>query len=205
MYDRSAVTPDPLLLAAIRAVARTGDPDATLDELLEIGLRAAGADRAAAFLWAAERGGLALAGSRGYPADDLPALEAAVGATDHPVQLAAQERIQTIEQTGREWPRARRRGRSSLGRDGIEEPIGALALEADAAPTADVAERIGALADLVAVVVDRARLAENAAERIDWAERVVELGRPDRTRERAHRCRASWSSRSCAPRARSRS
>ena len=66
--------PDPLVLAAIRAVARSGDPDATLDELLEIALRAAGAERAAAFLWDAGRGGLALAGSRGYAADDLPAL-----------------------------------------------------------------------------------------------------------------------------------
>ncbi len=28
MYDRPALTPDPLLLAAIRAVARSGDPDA---------------------------------------------------------------------------------------------------------------------------------------------------------------------------------
>lgn len=172
MYDRPAVTPDPLLLAAIRAVARSGDPDATLDELLEIGLRAAGADRAAAFLWDAERGGLALAGFRGYEAEDLPALEAAVAAADHPVQLAAQERIQT---TGK--PKAGGRVLAAwpvvVGRDGIEEPIGALAFEADTAPGADVAERIGALADLLAVVVDRARMAENAAERVDWAERVA--------------------------------
>lgn len=172
MYDRAAVTPDPLLLAAIRAVARSADPDATLAELLEIVLRTAGAERAAAFLWDAERGGLALAGSRGYAADDLPGLEAAVGAADHPVQLAAQERIQTSSgpaDGGRvlaAWPVV-------VGRDGIEEPVGALALEADAAPAADLAERIAALADLVAVVVDRARLAEDAAERIDWAERVA--------------------------------
>lgn len=172
MYDRAAVTPDPLLLAAIRAVARSGDPDATLDELMEIGLRATGADRAAAFLWDSERGGLALAGSRGYEPEALPALEAAVGAADHPVQLAAQERIQTSSEPGASgrvlvaWPVV-------VGKDGIEEPIGALALEADAAPAADVAERIAAIADLIAVVVDRARLAENAAERIDWAERVA--------------------------------
>ncbi len=104
------MTPDPLLLAAIRAVARSGDPDATLDELLEIGLRAASADRAAAFLWDSEAGGLALAGSRGYPPDDVPALEAAVGDADHPVKLAAEERIQTNgrpEASGRvlvAWP-----------------------------------------------------------------------------------------------------
>ena len=81
MYDRAAVTPDPLLLAAIRVVARSGDPDATLDELLEIGLRATGADRAGAFLWDAGRGGLALAGSRGYSAHDVPALEKEYRAT----------------------------------------------------------------------------------------------------------------------------
>lgn len=166
------MTPDPLLLAAIRAVARSGDPDATLDELLEIGLRAAGGDRASAFLWDSEAGGLALAGARGYPPDDLPALESAVAGGDNPIKLAAEERIQTIGQpdaNGRvlvAWPVV-------VGRDGIEEPVGALALEVDHAPDADVGERVAALADLVAVVVDRARVATNAAERIDWAERVA--------------------------------
>ena len=166
------MTPDPLLLAAIRAVARSGDPDATLDELLEIGLRAAGADRAAAFLWDSDLGGLALAGARGYPPDDLPALEDAVRHAEHPVRLAAEERIQTVGQPADEgralvsWPVV-------VGRDGIEEPIGALALECEQVPEADVAERIAALADLVAIVVDRARMATNAEERIEWAERVA--------------------------------
>jgi diguanylate cyclase (GGDEF)-like protein len=166
------LTPDPLLLAAIRAVARSGDPDATLAELLEIGLRAAGADRAAAFLWDADAGGLALAGARGYPPDDIPAVEGAVSGEDHPVRLAAEERIQTVgrpDSNGRvlvAWPIV-------VGRDGIEEPIGAVSLEVDHAPDADVGERVAALADLIAVVVDRARLATNAAERIDWAERVA--------------------------------
>jgi diguanylate cyclase (GGDEF)-like protein len=167
------LTPDPLLLAAIRSVARSGDPDATLDELLEIGLRAAGADRAAAFLWDADAGGLALAGARGYPPDDLSALEDAVmNGREHPIRLAAEERIQTTGQPESEgrlllaWPIV-------IGRDGIEEPVGALAFEVETAPDADVSERVAALADLVAVVVDRARLATNAAERIDWAERVA--------------------------------
>jgi diguanylate cyclase (GGDEF)-like protein len=171
VYDRAALTPDPLLLAAIRAVARSGDPEATLDELLEIGLRAAGADRAAAFLWVTEPGGLAVAGARGYAPDDLPALEKAVAAPDHAAQLAAQERIQTSSQgaDGRvlsAWPIV-------VGRDGIEEPIGAFAVESDAAPGADVSRRLAALADLAAIVVDRARVASNAEERIDWAERLA--------------------------------
>jgi diguanylate cyclase (GGDEF)-like protein len=172
VYDRPTVTPDPLLLAAIRAVARSGDPDTTLDELLEICLRAAGADRAAAFLWDAAHGGLAIAGARGYDDSDLEALGASIVAEDHPVQLAAQERIQTASQPSpgqrltAAWPVV-------VGRDGIEEPIGAISLEVDEPPTGETAERIGALADLIAIVVDRARLAENAAERIDWAERVA--------------------------------
>ena len=139
MYDRAAVTPDPLLLAAIRAVARSADPDATLSELLEIVLRSAGAERAAAFLWDADRGGLALAGSRGYAADDLPAFEASVSGADHPVQLAAQERIQTS--SGADGGRVLAAWPVVVGRDGIEEPVGALAVEADAAPAADVADR----------------------------------------------------------------
>jgi len=172
VYDRPTVTPDPLLIAAVRAVARSGDPDATLDELLEICLRAAGAERGAAFLWDAGRGGLATAGARGYAESELEALEAAVAAEDHPVQLAAQERIQTTSDPDdgggllAAWPIV-------VGRDGIEEPVGALAVELSASPPGAIAERLAALADLIAIVVDRARLAENAAERIDWAERVA--------------------------------
>ena len=164
------LTPD-LLLAAIRAVARSGDPDATLDELLEICLRAAGADRAAAFLWDSDAGGLA---SREPAATRRTTRRpsSAAGSADHPVKLAAEERIQTVgrpDADGRvlvAWPIV-------VGRDGIEEPIGALALEVDHTPDGDAGERVAAPSDLVAVVVDRARLATNAAERIDWAERVA--------------------------------
>ncbi|HUQ43304.1 MAG TPA: sensor domain-containing diguanylate cyclase [Candidatus Limnocylindria bacterium] len=165
------MSPDPLLLAAIRAVARSADPETTLDELLEIALRASGADRAAAFLWDSEQGGLALAAARGYPDEDLPALESAAGQADHAIQLAAQERIQTNSEAD---PAGRVLSAFPIvvGRDGIEEPVGALAYEADGGPAPEVAERIAAIADLVAVIVDRARLATNAAERIDWAERV---------------------------------
>jgi diguanylate cyclase (GGDEF)-like protein len=171
VYDRPALTPDPLLLAAIRAVARSDDPDATVDELLEITLRATGADRAAAYLWDADRGGLAVAAARGYDEGDLAGLEAAATDEGSPVQLAAQERIQATGDAGEggrvtlAWPIV-------IGREGIEEPVGALAVESDGASAADGTERVGAIADLIAVVVDRARLATSAAERIDWAERV---------------------------------
>jgi len=171
VYDRAALTADPLLLAAIRAVARSDDPDATLDELLEITLRATGAERVAAYLWDGERGGLAVAAARGYDDDAVPGLESAAASAGSAILLAAQERIQAGSDASADgavtsaWPVV-------IGREGIEEPVGALAIEADAAPDPDIAERVAAVADLIAVVVDRARLATNAAERIDWAERV---------------------------------
>jgi diguanylate cyclase (GGDEF)-like protein len=166
------LTSDPLLLAAIRDVARSDDPDATVDALLEITLRATGADRAAAYLWDGERGGLAVAAGRGYAEDGLAELEAAALSDTSPIQLAAQERIQASGEADADgritsaWPVV-------IGREGIEEPVGALAIEGESAPDPDASERVAAIADLIAVVVDRARLATNAAERIDWAERVT--------------------------------
>jgi diguanylate cyclase (GGDEF)-like protein len=166
------VTPDPLLIAAIRAVARSDDPDATLDELLEIVLRTSGADRIAAYLWDGERGGLAVAATRGYADDAVEELEAGAAGPDSTIQLAAQERIRVTGEASADgrvtsaWPVV-------IGREGIEEPVGALAIDAEGPPEPDVSERVAAIADLVAVVVDRARLATNAAERIDWAERVA--------------------------------
>ncbi len=173
MYDPSALSHDPLLLAAIRSAAHGASPEAAVDELLEIALRLSGAGRAAAFLWDAERGGLALAGSRGVPPDDLPALVAAATAPDHPIHLAATERLQTSgpglssdDGTLAAWPIV-------VGRDGIEEPVGALAVEAAESIGAEEAARIAALADLVGLTVDRARLSGEAGERTDWAERVA--------------------------------
>jgi diguanylate cyclase (GGDEF)-like protein len=168
VYDRAALTPDPLLLAAIRAVARSSDAEATLDELLEIGLRVTGAERAAAYLWDAEQGGLAIAAARGFSEEELAAGRAAKPAQT--VELAAQERIQASGEAadGRTlsaWPIV-------VGRDGIEEPVGALALEGAGPAAADITERVGALADLAGIVVDRARMATDAAERGDWAERL---------------------------------
>jgi diguanylate cyclase (GGDEF)-like protein len=171
VYDRPALTPDPLLLAAIRAVARTSDPDAALDELLEIGLRVSGAERAAALLWDADRGRLVVAASRGLAPDDLAAFEAGIAESGHPVQLAAHERLQTSTPASADgrvtsgWPIV-------IGRGGIEEPIGALSLEGGETPTADVIERVTALADLVAIAIDRARLASDASEHSEWLERV---------------------------------
>jgi diguanylate cyclase (GGDEF)-like protein len=165
---------DPLILAAVRAVARDPDPDTTLAELLEIALRIAGAERAAAFLWDADQGELAVAGARGLPPDDLPSWQTAARAPEHPIYLAAHERLQTSRpvdpgvEPGRTiaaWPLV-------VGRDGIEEPIGALALEGPEPTDAEANERLATVADLIALAVDRARLASDLGERSEWNERI---------------------------------
>lgn len=173
MYDRRALSTDPLLVAAVRAAAHAASPEMALDELLEIALRATGSSRAMAFLWEGDRGGLAVAGSRGVDADEIPALESAVAAADHPVQLAATERLRTSGPAGggasstlSAWPIV-------VGRDGIEEPVGALALVAEADIGPEHAERIGAIADLIGLTVDRSRLLGEAGEQVDWIERVA--------------------------------
>jgi len=173
VYDRRALSTDPLLVAATRAAAHAASPETALDELLEIALRSTGATRAVAYLWDGERGGLAVAGSRGVTPDEIPALEAAAAAAEHPVQLAATERLHTsgpadggASGTLSAWPIV-------IGRDGIEEPVGALALVADEGIGPDDAERVDAIADLIGLTVDRSRLVGEAGEQVDWIERVA--------------------------------
>jgi len=173
VYDRRALTTDPLLLAGIRAAAHAESPEASLDELLEIALRSTGAGQAVAFLWDGDRGGLAVAASRGVPLDDLASLEAAAASADHPAQLAATERLQTSGPIGEAGPSTLSAWPIVIGRDGIEEPVGALALVADEVVAPEGAERIAAIADLIGLTVDRSRLVGEAGEQVDWIERVA--------------------------------
>ncbi|HYN69565.1 MAG TPA: GGDEF domain-containing protein [Candidatus Eisenbacteria bacterium] len=177
MGQETIATPEPILASAIAAVARGADGDATLADLLRLATEASGADSAAAFLWDSERAGLALAGSVGIPADDVPAYETAVAASEHPVARTSVERIPAVAEAPAgpgqakftaAWPLVVRR-------DGTEEPIGTLALGRAAPwmPSEAAASRLAAIADLVAIAVDRERLASLVDERADWLERVA--------------------------------
>ncbi len=167
MYDRPAVSPEPLLLAAIRAVAQTADPDAALDALLEIAAEASGANGAAALLWDSDRGALALAGARGLTDDMGRDLETRAASPGDPMHRAAHDRIRVID-GGRllAWPIV-------VAGGGVEEPLGVLALLDG--PTLDDAtgEVVAGIADLIGLTVDRARLAGDSAERSDWHDRVA--------------------------------
>src|SRR5262249_60873691 len=62
-----------------------------------------------------------------------------------------------------------------VSRSGIEEGIGAIALEFPSLAAADAADAtfLGLVADVAALAVDRSRLAATAAERSEWFERLA--------------------------------
>lgn len=177
MYDRPAVTSDALLRDAIRAVARTHDSEATLEELLRLAIDAGGGRAGAALLWDSDRAGLAVAGSRGLRPGEAEALEAAAAMAGDPVNRAAHDRIASLAEMSAgaggdrlsAWPIA-------IVSDGVEEPLGVLVVLPGASGSGGAAggdpADAASIAELVGVVVDRARLASDGAERSDWVERV---------------------------------
>jgi len=164
---------DATLQDAIRAVARGRSPDATLDDLLRLAAESAGGRAAAALLWDADRAGLAVAGARGLGDDDTARLEAAAATDADPVHRAAHDRVVSHGQKSAgadgpvsAWP-------IGVVSDGVEEPLGVLVvLGAGEAGGAEAGDDLAAIADLVGLTVDRARLASDGAERSDWVERV---------------------------------
>lgn len=176
MSDRTPGTSDPTLVAAIAEVTRGTDEDATLHALLGIGAEMLGASLGAAYLWDTDREALALAGAIGVPAERLVAFEAAVADPANPVTRAAMERVRILDApmpfpdgdgVVAAWPIV-------IVRDGVEEPVGAIAFSRPVPWAIDPidAERAAAIADLVALTVDRARTASLLAERAEWFERV---------------------------------
>jgi diguanylate cyclase (GGDEF)-like protein len=178
VYDRPAVSSDPLLHRAIRAVARGTEPESTLDELLDLALDMSHGSSAAALLWDADRQALAVAGSKGFAEDSIPLIEASAANASDPIHRAAHDRVRVLDELtpGADpggmrvsaWPIV-------VASSGVEEPIGALAIHEDQSASGgspDIANGVQAIADLIAITVDRTRLATEGAERADWIERV---------------------------------
>lgn len=173
-----ANTPDSGLAAAAAIVARGQSPDADLAAILELAVRGLGADRGSVFLWDADRASLALAASFGFAEGADLALEADVTSDpDHPIARTAHDQApilgvavtkrETGPRVGAAWP-------LRIAHDGVEEPIGALAVSRAGSWSVSETDAalLGAFADLVAVTVDRTRLVAMASERTEWAERV---------------------------------
>lgn len=180
MADRARLesTLDSKLVTGVSIVARGGTPEADLAALLELAVDAVGGERGSVFVWDVERGGLAMAGSFGFAAGAAGILEAAVaGDSEHPIARTAHGRAGNVategvapdgtQRTGATWP-------LRVAHDGVEEPIGVLAISRAGAWTMKGHETalLAAFADLIAITVDRARLTATANERTDWSERM---------------------------------
>ncbi|MBF8290380.1 MAG: hypothetical protein HW391_1348 [Chloroflexi bacterium] len=180
MPDRpSHDTADAVLAAAVAIVARGRTPDEDLVAILAMATRALGADLGSVFLWDAERGGLALAASVGFPDGAVTTFEASVaGNPEHPIARTAHGQTAVLGVAGATpdgtatvdatWP-------LRIAHDGVEEPIGALAISRTGAWAVGEtgSTLLAAFADLIAITVDRTRLTAMAAERSEWAERVT--------------------------------
>jgi diguanylate cyclase (GGDEF)-like protein len=172
--ERLSGTSDPTINSAIRAVARGRDPDETLGALLGAALTACGGTRAVALLWDGPAEALRVAGGLGLAEGDGEAYAAAAADRAGAIAIAAHDRQAVLDGSDPvhagsvlwAWP--------LIAGGGDDEPVGALALSRPAPATIDPvdAERVAAVADLVGLLVDRARLVANAEERGDWLERV---------------------------------
>jgi diguanylate cyclase (GGDEF)-like protein len=170
-------SPDVILAAAVAIVARGRTPDDDLRTILDQLVGAVGASAASVFLWDAERGALALAASVGLDGPAAEALEAAVGADpEHPIARTAHD--QAPELAVESGPTGITATTSTaplrIAHEGVEEPIGTLAVQRAGTWRMSDAEAglVSAFADLAAITVDRARLTTAASERSEWAERV---------------------------------
>jgi diguanylate cyclase (GGDEF)-like protein len=167
---------DATLASAIHAVAAGSDPDAALASLLTAAGTLAKAPRAMALLWDGPAEALRVAGSVGLGPDDDEGYAKAALDRSGGIGAAAHDRKLVVDASDpvhpdaviAAWPIV-------LAGAGIEEPIGALAVSRPSPWTIDAAdaERVAALADLIGIVVDRARLTADLDERSDWHERIA--------------------------------
>jgi diguanylate cyclase (GGDEF)-like protein len=153
--------PQTILAEAAAIVARTSDLDSALEALLQLAIDAAGGSDAAVFLQDPDRPDLQLAASAGLSADAVLHTATEIAGESHPARVAA-------------------RGASAAGAWPLvvdvahnEVILGVLTVGKDGSPADVDGPLVRAIADLLAVAIDRARLAATASERSDWFERMA--------------------------------
>jgi len=175
----SPTTSDPLALlrSAAAALARGTDMDETLTNLVAEIVAAVGAESGAVFLQDPDRAELVLVASAGLNAEAAGALANAVLQPDHPIATAARERlVEARRATGADADEGRALGFPlEVVREGVDLPLGALALIMPPGAELDEEgrETVEAMANIIAVAVDRARLSSLVAERSEWFERMA--------------------------------
>jgi diguanylate cyclase (GGDEF)-like protein len=168
--DADSQRPDPLtaLVAGSAALARGADLDETLGALVGAAVAAVGATSAAISLQDPDRPAPELTFTVGLDEAGQAALVAAVAGADHPLAIAGRDGEEASSADTLALPLI-------VGRGGIEQGVGAIAFgwAGDHSGNEGETTFLRAVADLVAVAVDRARLASTVAERSDWFERLA--------------------------------
>jgi diguanylate cyclase (GGDEF)-like protein len=162
--------PDPLtaLVSGAAAIARSADLDEALDTLVRAAVAAVGGASAAISLQDPDRPEPELTFTIGLDDAGQAALATAVADANHPLTAAARDRAEVDGEATIALPLI-------AGRGGIEQGLGAIAFSWPSAHARDEDEAtfLRAVADLVAVAVDRSRLASTVAERSEWFERLA--------------------------------
>ncbi len=181
MSPEPAADPRPfgVLVQCAAVLARGADLDVASRELLALAVEATGASLGTVFLQDPDRADLEPLAAVGLAQPTIAALHAAIATDpDHPVARAAGTGAPDL---GTEAP--------ALGgpvvvwahlplrvaRDGIDLPLGAMSIGWPAPHSIDDDGRrlLGAVADLMSVAVDRARLSSLVQERSEWYERLA--------------------------------
>jgi diguanylate cyclase (GGDEF)-like protein len=154
--------PQSVLAEAAAIVARSSDLDAALEVLLQLAIDAAGGSDAAVFLQDPDRPDLQLAASAGLSADAALRIATEIADKGHPARVAA---------------------RGEPGGPGAlplvvevahnEVILGVLTIAKDGSAADVDTPVVRGIADLMAIAIDRARLAATASERSDWFERMA--------------------------------
>ena len=183
MTDDDAATGQLQLLSAVAAtLARSSELDAAVERLLGIAVDTLGATAGVVCLQDPDRVELQLGVTIGVADEVVAALEAGLGSTDDAIAATARDRADRTV-TGDHVPDALAQGgvRTAMirpltvSRGGIDVPVGVVLVGWDdvveLAPEHE--ELMTAMADVLGVAIDRARLASMILERSEWFERMA--------------------------------
>jgi diguanylate cyclase (GGDEF)-like protein len=166
--DTQRASPLASLLTGAAALARGTDLDETLESLVGGAAAAVGASNAAISLQDPDRPSPELTFTIGLDEATQTAMRTATADAAHPLTAAAIERREVVGPDTVALPLI-------VSRNAIEQGLGAISFSwaAAHAPTDDEIALLRAVADLVAVAVDRFRLTSTIAERSEWFERLA--------------------------------
>ncbi len=170
MAETDIQTPTPLttFVSGAAALARGMDLDETVGSLVGNAAAAVGATSAAISLQDPDRPAPELTFTVGLDEAGQADIASAVSDPAHPLTAAAVDRHETAGPGIAAFPLV-------VSRGGIEQGLGAVAFawSSNESPAVDQVDFLRAVADLVAVAVDRSRLASTVAERSEWFERLA--------------------------------